>query len=266
MDDFNLNKNNILITGGGGFLAKSFIEKIILSNGLPILIDFDINKLKVTQKYFEKKFQFKLPIYLADLSKESQVCKLFMKLNKDYESLDVLINNAAPNPTFDEVKKSNFDFYNFSLKAWKRDIDAGLTSAFLCSKYYSMLENKKQRVVINISSDLGIIAPNQSIYKSKNSISYKPISYSVMKHGIIGLTKYCSTFWIDKRIRCNAVAFGGVENKQPKHFINKVKKLIPMGRLAKKDEYGSTIVYLASNASSYMNGSVVVVDGGRTVW
>jgi len=115
--------------------------------------------------------------------------------------------------------------------------------------------------IINISSDLGIISPDNRIYK-KNSV--KPVTYSVIKHGIIGLTKYTATYW-PKKVRCNAAAFGGMEKNQDKSFIKKVSQLIPMGRMAKKNEYNDTILFLASKASSYMNGSTIVVDGGRTI-
>lgn len=266
MDDFNLNKNNIIITGGGGFLARSFSEKIIQYNGNPILIDNNTEKLTGTKNYLKHKINFNVDTYKCNLSKEESVKKLFGKLKKRYQSLDILINNAAPNPTENQLKKVDYNLDNFSIDTWNNHLNAGLTSAFLCSKYYGKLNNKNQRCVINISSDLGIIAPNQNLYKTKKKVSYKPVTYSVMKHGIIGLTKYCSTFWIEKKIRCNALAFGGVENNQSKEFLNKVNKLIPMGRLAKYNEYDSTLIYMISEASSYMNGSVVIIDGGRTSW
>ena len=133
----------------------------------------------------------------------------------------------------------------------------------LCTKIFGSQMNKQQNGgnIINISSDLGIISPDNRIYK-KNSV--KPVTYSVIKHGIIGLTKYTATYW-PKKVRCNAVAFGGMEKNQDKAFIKKVSQLIPMGRMAKKNEYNNTILFLASKASSYINGSTVVVDGGRTI-
>ena len=117
--------------------------------------------------------------------------------------------------------------------------------------------------IINISSDLGVIAPNQKIYKK---IGYKkPVTYSVTKHGIIGLTKYTATYW-PKKVRCNSISPGGMANGQNKLFLNEVKKLIPLGRLAKKNEFNSLILFLASNASSYITGSNIIIDGGRTSW
>ena len=120
----------------------------------------------------------------------------------------------------------------------------------------------KKVTIINISSDLGIIAPDQRIYNNKNFV--KPVTYSVVKHGIIGLTKYTASYWGKKNIRCNAIAPGGIFNNQDKSFLRKISKLIPMGRMAKKNEYNGLILFLCSDHSSYITGSVMVADGGRT--
>ena len=125
------------------------------------------------------------------------------------------------------------------------------------------MAQKKDGVILNISSDLGIIAPNQDIYKKTNFI--KPVSYSVVKHGIIGLTKYTASYWAKKNVRCNAVAPGGIFNKQNVTFLNNIKKVIPVGRMAKKNEYNDLILFLCSKSSSYITGSVIVSDGGRTI-
>ena len=124
------------------------------------------------------------------------------------------------------------------------------------------MSQKKSGNIINISSDLGIISPDQRLY----SKFVKPVSYSVVKHGIIGLTKYTATYWAHRNIRCNSFAPGGIFNKQPKSFISKINKLIPMSRMAKKNEYNATILFLASESSSYCTGSIISVDGGYTSW
>ena len=117
--------------------------------------------------------------------------------------------------------------------------------------------------IINISSDLGIIAPDQRLYN--HTTFRKPVSYSVVKHGIIGLTKYTASYWAKKNIRCNAIAPGGMSNNQNKNFIKKINKIIPIGRMAKKNEFNDLILFLSSDSSSYMTGSIVVADGGRTI-
>lgn len=266
MYEFDLNKKNVLITGGGGFLAKFFAESILKFNGNPILIDYDSRGLNQNEAYLNKKTKKKIQKYLCDLTDEKKVSNLFSKLNKTLESYEVLINNAAPNPTISKVIKTDNSLENFSLNTWHNDINNGLTTAFLCTKYFLKSKDKKQENILNISSDLGIIAPNQDLYRTRKKNFFKPITYSVMKHGIIGLTKYCSTYAIKKNVRCNAIALGGVKNNQPDIFIKKINKLIPLGRMARKDEYGASIIYMISDASSYMNGSVVTIDGGRTSW
>ena len=122
-------------------------------------------------------------------------------------------------------------------------------------------------IILNIASDLSFISPDNRIYNTSDKINkiVKPVSYSVVKHGIIGLTRYTATYWADKNVRCNAIAPGGIFNNQPKDFLNKISKLIPLRRLSRKNEYISSILYLISDASSYTNGTVLKVDGGRTV-
>mgnify|MGYP001269572498 CR=1 FL=1 len=263
---FNLDGKLIILTGGAGYLAEEFAKEILKFNGRIILIDINSKLLKLRIKKFEKEYKNKIFTYKCDLTSEQQVKKMFKDIEKKIGIPNVLINNAASNPTMTRMPKWSNNLENFSIKQWQFDIASGLTSAFLCTKYFGKINTSKSRVILNISSDLGLIAPNQGLYKDKAGNNYKPVSYSVVKHGIIGLTKYTATFWNEKNIRCNAVAFGGVFNNQNQKFLNKIKKLIPMNRMANKSEYNSAVVFLISDASSYMNGSVTVIDGGRTAW
>ena len=125
-------------------------------------------------------------------------------------------------------------------------------------------------VITNIASDLSVIAPDQRLYSVAGLPSdrqpVKPVTYSVVKHGLIGLTKYLSTYWCDQGVRCNALSPGGIYNNQNDIFISKINKLIPMGRMANPSEYQGAIIFLCSNASSYLNGANLIMDGGRSVW
>ena len=125
-------------------------------------------------------------------------------------------------------------------------------------------------VILNIASDLGIIAPNQRIYRkegvAENEQPVKPVTYSVEKHGLIGLTKYLATYWAKNGVRVNAIAPGGVYNNHNDAFVQKLTNLIPLGRMADKDEYKAAILFLISDASSYMTGTTLIIDGGRTAW
>lgn len=243
-----LKGKTIIITGGLGFLASQFIKgfKDNLSN--VIILD---NKTSSNKNFFN-----------CDITKEDDLIAISKIIKKKYKTIDVLINNAANNygsgsSTFETKLES------FSGQVWDSDLKVGLKGAMLCTKIFGSKMNHQSSGgnIINISSDLGIISPDNRIYK-KNSV--KPVTYSVIKHGIIGLTKYTATYW-PKKVRCNALAFGGMMNNQDKNFIKKIKELIPMGRMGKKNEYNNSVLFLASQASSYINGATIVVDGGRTI-
>ena len=125
-----------------------------------------------------------------------------------------------------------------------------------------MAKQKNGGVILNISSDLGIIAPNQKIYKK---FFVKPVTYSVIKHGIIGMTKYAASYWGKKNVRCNALAPGGINRSFNKSFVNKITKLIPLNRMAKINEYNNIVLFLCSDDSSYITGTTIISDGGRTI-
>lgn len=248
---YNLKNKKVIITGGLGFLGKQIINAFYQEGSKIIVLD---NKKKITSKKFEH--------YSCNICNEKSLDTVYKAIIKKYKTVDVLINNAASNH---DIKKNIKSFEKFSIKIWEKDIMVGLTGAFLCTQIFGtkMSKQKKGGNIINISSDLGIIAPDQRLY---NHTSFrKPVSYSVVKSGIIGLTKYTAAYWAKKNVRCNALAPGGIFNHQNKVFLSKIKKLIPMNRMAKINEYNKTILFLSSNASSYITGSVIVADGGRTI-
>ena len=139
-----------------------------------------------------------------------------------------------------------------------------MKGSFICSKIFgNHFAKQKKGSIINISSDLGLVAPNQNLYNHLNY--YKPITYSIIKHGIIGLTKYISSYWGAQGVRCNTIAPGGVFNNQDKKFIEKIKKEIPMKRMANLEDFNGMIIYLMSDMSKYTNGALISIDGGRTI-
>jgi NAD(P)-dependent dehydrogenase (short-subunit alcohol dehydrogenase family) len=190
-----------------------------------------------------------------------------------FGKIDGLVNNAANNPKVEDTNDKNFSrLENFPLDIWNQDVAVGLTGAFLCAKHYGskIAKNPEGGSIVNISSDLGLIAPDQRLYMKEGLNSeqqpVKPVTYSVVKTGLIGLTRYLATYWADKNVRCNAMCPGGVENGQPDDFLKEVNAKIPMGRMANTDEYQGTLLWMLSDASSYLNGAIVPVDGGRVAW
>ena len=275
MDEFQkkyrLDNSFALITGGAGLLGVQHAKALLEIGAHVVIADLseeNIEKLKDPFKGYKCSFE------LLDVSNEESVKTLFNNLNKKNIIIDILINNAAIDPKVGkkiDPTSNQSRLENFSVLEWDKQMDVGLKGAFLCSKVFgSNMANQKGGVILNIASDLAVIAPDQRLYRREgvddNQQNVKPITYSVIKSGMIGLTKYLATYWADKNVRCNALSPGGVFNQQDSNFVSKVSKLIPMGRMAYPNEYKSAIQFLCSNASSYMNGHNLVIDGGRTIW
>ena len=265
---FNLAKKYFLITGAAGLLGQEHAFALLEINANLVLTDINLFKLKKVKKKFLKLFpNQKIEILNIDVSKEKTIKLAVQYLKKKKITLHGLINNAAiDSKVLKNQRMTNTErFENLSLNIWQKHFDVGLTGAMLCSKHFGkmIISNKEAGVILNVASDLSVIAPNHKIYKKG---TFKPIMYSVIKHGIVGLTKYISTYWHNKGLRCNAISMGAVESGQSKVFIKKLKKLIPLNRLANKDEYRSAVQFLCSDASAYMTGHNLVIDGGRSVW
>ena len=266
LKNYNLKNKNILITGAAGLLGKQFSIALLEAGAKVVMTDIDLKSLQKYKKNFSKEYNDNIICLKLDVSSENSIKNVLKQLNKSNLIIDVLINNACLNPKFEKkFKKNDNSFENFKVVNWEKEIKIGLTGSFLCAKIFgtSMKKNKKKGVIINIGSELSIVAPDHRIYK-KNT--FKPVTYSVIKHGIIGLTKYLSTYWAKDGIRCNALSPGGVFEKQDKNFVKKFKKLVPLNKMATKDEYNSAIQFLCSDASKFLNGHNLIMDGGRTVW
>tara|TARA_B100000579_G_scaffold16581_1_gene11750 strand:+ start:1946 stop:2764 length:819 start_codon:yes stop_codon:yes gene_type:complete len=267
-------KNKIaLITGAGGLMGKYHAEALAEVGYNLVLIDLNIAKLLKLKKLLSKKFK-KLKFYCfnCDITSEKQVKNLKKNLDENKLFISCLVNNADINPKMissNSKIKSNFEDYKLDIL--KREISVGIFGTFNCSKLFgSAMAKKNDGIIINVSSDLGVIAPDQRIYdKSENILNvknFKPISYSISKHALHGITKYLSTYWAHKKIRVNTLVMGAVFNNQSRTLVKNLQKRIPLGRMAKKNEYKKAIQFLANKENSYMTGQKLIVDGGRTIW
>jgi len=270
---FNLRNKNALITGAGGLLGYEHACALLEIGAYVVLTDINTNSLQIAKSKLKKYFdENNFSIIKMDIAKENSILSCLRKLKKEDKNIEILVNNASVNPKIRNIKKNkNTRLENFSLKNWNLDISVGLSGTFLCTKIFGheMAKNKKG-VILNILSDLSIISPDQRIYEEsklkKNQQSVKPITYSTIKSGLLGMTKYTATYWAHKGVRCNALSPGGVFEGKNKKIETRLKKIIPLGRMANKSEYRSAIQFLCSDASSYMNGHNLIIDGGRTIW
>ena len=250
-----------LVTGAAGFLGIVHCESILEKYDGLIMVDINKNKMLKNYQYLKKKFNTK-KIYLLsiDLNKDQKFLKITKLIKKNGIFIRVLINNACIDP------KPNKNSPSLNIKSWDSEFNVGLKAATilidLLSKY---MIKKKDGCIINIASDLSVIAPNQKIYKNIYKNFKKPVTYSLIKHAIVGLTKYYAADLAKFGITCNAISPSGVFNKQNKKFITNLVSLIPMKRMAKKSDINNLVDFLINDEQKYMTGQNLLIDGGRTI-
>lgn len=275
-EKFSLTGKTALITGAGGLLGVEHATALLESGASVVLTDTNVESLKAANIKLTKIFNSeKIITKIMNVTKPEEIRNVAANLSAEGIHIDILINNAAIDPKVkgNNVIQESSRLENFEVEEWNLQIAVGLTGAFLCSQVFGTLMTKSSKgggVILNIASDLAVISPDQRLYRkdglAENQQPVKPVTYSVIKSGLVGLTRYLSTYWPDKGIRANSLSPGGVFNGQSDEFVEKLSSLIPMGRMAQKSEYRSAVQFLCSDASSYMNGQNIIIDGGRTVW
>ena len=264
---FDLTDRNIIITGSSCTLGSQYADTLSQTGANVILID--INKNNNLDRTLRKKYKTKAKFYCADISIEKNVLSLKKNILKDFKKIDGLINNAAYT-NISAIKDSDnisASFEKFSFKLWKKTLDVNLSSVFNCCKVFgSQMVKQRRGTIVNIASIYGMVGTDQRIYG--NSKINSPASYAAAKGGIINLTRYLAAYWHKKNIRVNTLTPGGVLDKkyQKQNFIEKYSQKTILGRMARRDEYNGAILFLMSDASSYMTGSNLVIDGGWTAW
>jgi NAD(P)-dependent dehydrogenase (short-subunit alcohol dehydrogenase family) len=269
---FDLSGRVAVITGGAGLLGEQHATAIAAAGGLPVLVD--IHEQRACEKADALAETYGVPALgcAADITRQQEIESLRDKILSRYGRLDILINNAANNPKMETSGEIDFSrLENFPLHQWQADLAVGLTGAFLCSKVLgSHMAANGGGVIVNVASDLALIAPDQRIYRQAGLPEHlqpvKPVTYSVVKSALVGLTRYLATYWAAQKVRVNAISPGGVANGQPEDFVQRLTNLIPLGRMAASNEYQGAILFLCSDASSYMTGANLVIDGGRSCW
>src|SRR5436189_4571527 len=272
---YDLTGRTALVTGAGGLLGKQHVAALAEAGARVVVTDVELAQAESAVAALKRSLPA-ADLIAAEINVTSQdsVRSASEQLAGGGITIDILVNNAAIDPKVTSAPgvMHSSRFEAFPVPQWQTEIAVGLTGAMLCSQVFGGAMARRGRgVILNIASDLGVIAPDQRLYRQPSITRdeeqpVKPVTYSVIKHGLIGLTKYLATYWADQGVRVNAISPGGVFNKQDPAFVERLTRLIPMGRMADVEEYRAAVQFLCSDASSYMTGQNLVMDGGRSVW
>ncbi len=274
-EKYSLVGKRALITGAAGLLGMEHAAALLESGATVVLTDIGHGALESAKLKLAKTFDVdRILTAVMDVSSPEAVSDVAADIGRRLGYISILVNNAAIDPKVQGeqgmVESSRLE--NFPLEQWNLQVAVGLTGAFICSQVFGteMATQGQGGVILNIASDLSVFSPDQRLYRKPDLPDdmqpVKPVTYSVIKAGLIGLTRYLATYWVGKGIRANALSPGGVYTNQGDEFVQRLSALIPLGRMAGRDEYRAAIQFLCSDAASYMNGQNVVMDGGRSVW
>lgn len=258
----------IVITGGAGLIGPHHARAVAAAGGTPVLVDVRGDALAAVSSELGPR----VATATCDITDEGAVERLAVEVTSRFGPVDGLVNNAARNPKVEAGNQSAFSrFEDFPAEQWHADLAVGLTGAFHCAKAFGRrMAERGAGSIVNISSEYGRLGPDQRLYevpgKAPHEQPVKPVTYTVVKAGLHGLTLYLATYWAPAGVRVNTLVLGGVENGQPADFLERAASRIPMARMARPDEFGGGLVYLLSDAASFVTGAELVVDGGKSAW
>jgi 2-deoxy-D-gluconate 3-dehydrogenase len=267
---FELKDKVVVITGGAGLLGESHARALAQAGAHPVLADIDGDRaVELALELTESNSQRSLGLRL-DVGDEASVKRMVKLTVENFGRLDGLVNNAALDPKFDadSAGQHGVGFEDFPLDAWQRALDVNVTGMFLCAREVApvMLE-QGQGVIINVASTYGLVAPDQRLYaRASQPPAYKPVTYSVAKAAVLGLTRYLASYYAGRGIRVNTLTPGGVFAEHDDEFVARYSAKTMLGRMADRQEISNALLFLLSEASSYMTGANLVVDGGWTAW
>jgi NAD(P)-dependent dehydrogenase (short-subunit alcohol dehydrogenase family) len=267
---FDLTGKRALVTGAGGLLGPHHAAALAEIGAHVVLADLDLGRAERATAHITAQFGASTArAAMLDVRSTESIRALAAEIGP----VDILINNAAIDAKVTAAPgvANGTRLENFQLEQWRLEIDVGLTGAYLCAQVFGpAMAQRRAGVILNIASDLSVIAPDQRLYRRADVASeaeqpVKPVTYSVIKHGLVGLTKYLASYWASAGVRVNALSPGGVFNGQGDEFVRRISDLIPLARMAHQHEYRAAVQFLCSDASSYMTGQNVVMDGGRSI-
>jgi NAD(P)-dependent dehydrogenase (short-subunit alcohol dehydrogenase family) len=267
---FDVKDKVIVVTGGMGQLGIQFVQTLHSAGARVAVLDVAIDEKQVSEKYKHLANDPALMFEYCDITSKESIKDTLIKIIDNWDVPHGLINNAALDSPPNSKSDENGPFETYPEESWDKVMDVNAKGVFLiCQEIGGAMAEAGRGSIINVSSIYGIVSPNQSLYEYRRQSGddfFKPVAYSASKSALLNLTRYLSTYWGSKNVRVNAMILGGVFNNQDKKFLDGYESLVPLGRMANENEYNGAAIFLLSDASSYMTGSNLVLDGGWTAW
>jgi 2-deoxy-D-gluconate 3-dehydrogenase len=267
---FDLSGRVAIITGAAGLLGTGYAHTLASAGANVVVADVEGQAVLDLAAKVESETNVKALGIQTDVSDQDSVRSMAAKTLETFNRIDILVNNAAINPKFDSQHSGEHvnNFENFPLEAWQESMDVNITGMFLCAQAVAPTLRKVDKgVIVNVSSTYGLVGPDQRLYlREGEPVQYKPVTYTVSKAAAVGMTRYLATYFAGTGIRVNTLTPGGVFAGHDDEFVRRYSARTVMGRMADRDEMNSALLFLVSDASSYMTGSNLIVDGGWTAW
>jgi NAD(P)-dependent dehydrogenase (short-subunit alcohol dehydrogenase family) len=269
-DLFSVEGKIVVVTGGCGQLGRQFTRTLIDGGARVAVFDVNPSERKSEDRNIDGGREDALLTLAVDVARRDSIEKGLAQVLSKWGPPHALINNAALDSPPDAPAEENGPFESYPESSWDKVMEINAKGVFLCCQVIgSRMAAAGRGSIINICSIYGLVSPDQHLYEYRRAQGvqfFKPVAYSASKSCLVNLTRYLATYWAGKNVRVNTLTFGGVFNDQDEQFLANYSARVPMGRMARDDEYNGAIVFLISDASSYMTGSNLIIDGGWTAW